>query len=162
MEKITGNIGAPLIICANPKRDKWKIRWNVTDNGDGTANYMEQDLDHRPTIDEVKSIILGWYNERINERIVSGFVWRKMPVWLSSENQFNYKAAHDRAVMSNGETLPVTFKFGTDEAPIYWVFNTVADIRDFYDQMTDHILKVQSEGWSEKDNINFDEYQIYI
>ena len=40
-----------------------------------------------------------------------------MPVWLSSENQFNYKAAYDLAVQTGGATLPVTFKFGTDEVP---------------------------------------------
>ena len=44
------------------------------------------------------------------------------PVWLSTENQYNYKAAYDLAVQTGGETLPVTFKFGSDEQPEYHTF----------------------------------------
>jgi hypothetical protein len=55
-----------------------------------------------------------------------------MPVWLSSENQFNYKAAYDLAVQTGGATLPVTFKFGTDEVPQYREFVTLEELTDFY------------------------------
>ena len=41
-------------------------------------------------------------NDERDEKIVSGFVWRDMQVWLSSENQFNYKAAYDLAVQTKG------------------------------------------------------------
>jgi hypothetical protein len=40
-----------------------------------------------------------------------------MPVWLSTENQFNYKAAFDLATQTGGKSLPVTFKFGSTNNP---------------------------------------------
>ena len=66
-------------------------RTSATENG--TAEYMEEDFDHKPTVDEIKGIIIGWYNSNIDTEIVSGFVWNDTSVWLSTENQFNYKTA---------------------------------------------------------------------
>ena len=77
------------------------------------------------SLEYIKNIILDWYNKEIDNKILSGFVWNDMPVWLSSENQFNYKAAYDLAVQTNGASLPVTFKFGTTDNPIYHTFTTV-------------------------------------
>ena len=50
-----------------------------------------------------------------------------MTVWLTMEDQFNYKAAYDIAVQSNGKLLP-TFKFGTTENPIYHKFEDLEDL----------------------------------
>ena len=80
---------------------------------DGSADYMEENILGKPSREIIRTVILGWYNEEIDREILSGFVYEGMPVWLSSENQFNYKAAHDLAVQNGGATLPVTFKFGT-------------------------------------------------
>ena len=64
-----------------------------------------------PTLERVKDMILSYYNSKIDEKILSGMEWNGMKVWLSSENQFNYKAAYDIAVQTNGGNLPVVFKF---------------------------------------------------
>ena len=62
---------------------------------------------------QIKDFILSEMNKRIDEKIVSGFIWNEMPVWLSTENQFNYKAAYDLAVQTGGANLPLVFKFGS-------------------------------------------------
>ena len=113
MQKVTGSSDVKHIECINPKKDKWKVRWAIETIADGTAEYMEEDFDHKPTIEEIKGIIIDWYNSNISAEIVSGFVWNGTSVWLSNENQFNYEAAFYAAVMSEGKTLPVKFKFGT-------------------------------------------------
>ena len=66
----------------------------------------------------VKKAILDDINAQTDEKIVSGMVWipasgeNPIPIWLSTENQFNFKSAYDLAVQTNGATLPVTFKMG--------------------------------------------------
>ena len=155
IQNVTGCAGVEPIECTNPRKDKRKIRWNIIEKGDGTAEWIEEDFDHKPTIEEVKSTIIGWYNSQVDNKIVSGFKWNGMPIWLSTENQFNYTAAFDAAVMSNGQTLPVTFKFGTDEEPTYHTFATIEDLSDFYYKSMKHVQDTLSNGWEAKDKINF-------
>ena len=122
MKRVEGTSGIRLIECVSPARNRWRIRWDVQEREDGSASYMEEGFIGKPGPDTIKSVITGWYNDQTDREILSGFVYEDMPVWLSSENQFNYKAAYDLAVQTGGAMLPVTFKFGTDEEPQYRTF----------------------------------------
>ena len=148
-----------LLECTNPVLGKWRVRWGVEAKEDGSATYMEEELDHRPDADEIRSLVSEWYNSRTDERILSGFEYDGQPVWLSSENQFNYKAAYDLAVQTNGKNLPVTFKFGTDNVPYYKKFDTVADLQDFYVKVMRHIQDVLQNGWKKKDALDLALYE---
>lgn len=123
------------------------------------ATWTETMIYPKPSIDEVKTFILEVINEKTDKKILSGFVWRDMPVWLSSENQFNYKAAYDLAVMSEGKTLPVTFKFGSTEEPKYYTFESLDELTDFYLRAMDYISKTLADGWRKKDSIDWGEYE---
>ena len=90
--------------------------------------------------------------------ILSGFTYEGMPVWLSSENQFNYKSAYDLAVQSNGATLPLTFKFGTEEKPQYRRFDTIAELTDFYTKAMAYIQATLADGWKRKDAVDWNVY----
>lgn len=148
-----------LLECTNPVLGKWRVRWGVEAKEDGSATYMEEELDHRPGAEEVRSLVSGWHNSRTDERILSGFEYDGQPVWLSSENQFNYKAAYDLAVQTDGQNLPVTFKLGTDDAPCYRTFDTVADLQDFYVKAMKHIQDTLQEGWKKKDALDLALYE---
>ena len=148
-----------LLECTNPVKGKWRVRWDVEDKGDGSASYMEEELGHRPDAEEVRSLVSGWYNARTDERILSGFEYEGQPVWLSSENQLNYKAPYDLAVQTGGQNLPVTFKFGTDDVPYYRTFETVADLQDFYVKAMKHIQDALQEGWKKKDAVDLAFYE---
>lgn len=71
-----------------------------------------------------------------------------------------YKAAYDLAVQTGGETLPVTFKFGSDEQPEYHTFEKLDNLKDFYIQAVRHIQNTLAEGWKRKDVFNLDLYRI--
>ena len=83
-----------------------------------------------------------------------------MPVWLSDENQRNYKAAYDLAVQTGGETLPVVFKFGSDEQPVYHTFNTLDELKEFYMSVYRHIERCLADGWANKDAVDYGVYEL--
>ncbi len=154
MKRVEGSAGVPVLECTNPVKNRWRVRWDVEAREDGSASYMEEELDHRPHVEEVRLLVSGWYNAETDERILSGFEYEGQPVWLSNENQFNYKAAYDLAVQTGGQNLPVTFKLGTDDSPSYRTFETVEALQDFYVKAMKHIQTALSEGWKKKDALD--------
>lgn len=115
----------------------------------------------KPSFDAAKAAIIADINAQTDEKILSGFVWNEMPVWLSSENQFNFKAAYDLAVQTNGANLPVTFKLGEqpDGTPVYHTFTEMAEAQDFYVKAVAFINQTLAEGWQRKDNIDWEAYR---
>ena len=160
MKRVEGTSGIRLIECVSPARNRWRIRWDVQEREDGSASYMEESFVVRPHMDTIKSVITDWYNEQIDREILSGFLYEGMPVWLSSENQFNYKAAYDLAVQTGGATLPVTFKYGTDEVPQYREFVTLEELTDFYTKAMKHVQDTLSDGWRKKDAFDPEKYRV--
>lgn len=123
------------------------------------ATWQEHTFNHIPTLSEIKNVIIDFYNIEIDKKIVSGLTWNDMQIWLSTENQFNYKAAYDLAVQTNGLNLPVTFKFGNNEMPIYYEFSTIEELSNFYITSLTYIQNTLKEGWIKKDTINWEIYQ---
>lgn len=123
------------------------------------ATWTEHYFSSKPSIGQVKNFILDTINKEIDQKILSGMVWKDMPIWLSNENQFNYKAAYDLAVMSQGQSLPVMFKFGTTDEPVYYNFETLEDISNFYISAMNYINTTLAEGWKKKDSIDWTVYE---
>lgn len=69
---------------------------NKVESNVGT--WTEHVFKKRPSFNQIQEFILSEINKRTDELILSGFIWKDMSVWLSSENQFNYKAAYDLAI----------------------------------------------------------------
>ena len=155
MTRSKGTEDTPLIERVS---DKYLVRWDKKEL-EGEITFKEIEFPYKPTIDTIKEVILGVENSDIDLKILSGFVWNDMPVWLSSENQFNYKAAYDLAVQTSGSNLPVTFKFGDIKNPMYHKFETIEDLQDFYMKAMIHVNSVLSEGWTSKDSIEWEEYE---
>ncbi len=133
------------------------VLWDKTTEEEGTS-FMSSEVDHKPTLSEIRNIILNWYNTKIDKHILTGFTWKDMSIWLSTENQLNYKVAYDLAVHSNGKILP-TFKFGTDDNPTYYTFKSLTDLEDFYIKAMTHVTNTINEGWLLKDSIDWSVYK---
>lgn len=138
--------------------------YNYDENGNkietNVGTWTKHTFMTKKSSGQIKDFILSEMNKRIDEKIVSGFTWNEMPVWLSTENQFNYKAAYDLAVQTNGANLPLVFKFGSTESPVYHAFTTVEELTDFYVSAMKYINKTLAEGWARKDAINWEDYKI--
>lgn len=161
--KVHGTAGVKLIECINPAKYKWRVRWNVqpdqAEGCEGGVTYEEAEFSRKPSIDEIKKVVIDWINNRVDDDILRGFTWNDIPVWLSMQNQFNYKAAYDLAVQTSGSSLPVTFKFGTEAEPVYHTFTELSDITDFYVKAVAYTEKVLNDGWVEKDSYDFTPYE---
>ena len=107
----------------------------------------------------MRALVIQWYNDLTDRPILSGFSFEGSTVWLSSENQLNYKAAFDLAVQTNGASLPVTIKLGTDDKPVYRVFTQLEDFRAFYTSALSYIQQTIADGWKLKDDFNSDDYK---
>lgn len=112
----------------------------------------------------MRKLIADWYDPEIKNKIINGFVWTSfdqevIPVYLSVENQINFKSAYDLAVQKQGATLPVTLKMGEkDGVPIYHTFSTMEEADDFYTKAVNHIEQTRAEGWAKKDNFDWSLY----
>lgn len=135
-------------------------RTKIGEKDTNYCTYVYEYVYTTPSIEYLKNLIFGWYNEQVDRKILSGFVWNDIPVWLSSENQFNYKAAYDLAVQTQGESLPVVFKLGTVDDPHYYTFNNIEELNNFYISAISHINQALSEGWAKKDSIDWTQYEI--
>src|SRR5574344_1441070 len=152
--KTKGTKNCKLIECIDKYKNIWRIRCDIVEDDEGST-YEEFEFNHKPSSDEIKETLLSYYNSKIDDTILSGFVWKDIHVWLSKENQFNYKAAFDLSQQTNGENLPVKFKFGTTDKPVYYEFTTIEELNDFYTKAISYINSALEEGWKEKDAIDF-------
>lgn len=114
------------------------------------------------TLEDIKEAILADINSQTDEKILKGFVWEEKPVWLSSENQFNFKAAYDLAVQTKGKSLPMKFKLGetAEGEPVYHTFEDLSEITDFYTKAIAYINQCLNEGWNRKDSIDWNVYEV--
>ena len=113
--------------------------------------YLPKKQTAQLTFETVKQAIIADINERVKTNIISGFVWDGNPVWLSEENQLNFTQG----------VVPVTFKIGeqTDGTPIYHEFTTVEDLKAFNDACVAWKQQCLTDGYAEKDGIDWTPYQ---
>ncbi|MGN0238268.1 MAG: hypothetical protein ACI4AK_09345 [Lepagella sp.] len=149
MEKCNGSEG-----CSDGIIKVGRGKWELIYGTDNPEFYWRHRFDHAPSIDEIKAVIKESLNRETERKIIEDFSWRGVPVWLSSENQFNYKAAYDLALQTDGASLPVKFKLGTDAEPVYQVFDNIADLAEFYTAALIHISSTIEDGWMEKDKVD--------
>lgn len=141
----------------------WLLIFGFCNDEELGGYNWRKNYDHKPTKAELKTDLDGLVNSLTDKKILSGFVWNGKPVWLSTENQFNFKAAYDLAVQSKGAGLPVTFKLGEDVSgnAVYHTFEELTEFTDFYTQSIAYVSDCLKDGWQEKDSIDYDALSQY-
>ena len=132
--------------------------------GLGTSKVLIDYFTGERTEAAMRKLIADWYDPQTDAKILNGMVWtslsgEEIPVYLSKENQFNFKSAYDLAVQTKGATLPVTFKMGEKNGvPVYHTFETMEEANDFYIKAVAFINQTLAEGWQKKDNFDWSLY----
>ena len=128
---------------------------------DGNGYNFRKNYDHKPTKTELKEDITQLIDGITDSKILQGFRWNEVSVYLSTENQMNFKAAFDLNMQTGCLMLPVKFKLGEDTEgnAVYHTFKNMEDFTDFYTSAVSYINQCLNEGWAEKDSLDMSRYE---
>ena len=128
---------------------------------DGNGYNFRKNYDHKPTKTELKEDITQLIDGITDSKILQGFRWNEVSVYLSTENQMNFKAAFDLNMQTGGLMLPVKFKLGEDREgnAVYHTFENMEDFTNFYTSAVGYINQCLNEGWAEKDSLDMSSYE---
>ena len=151
--------------CIDKRFGTWRVRTDFQPSVDAETGeqsgvtFIETEFPYKPSMQEVKDFVYGVINMQTDEKILTGFVWNGLPVWLSPENQRNFSEA-DRKAEKNPDILPIVFKIGEqDGQPVYHTFETYEELDGFYTQAFAYIQRCLVEGWQQKDAVDFTPYE---
>ena len=113
--------------------------------------YFNKNRNAKPSLDQIKEAVLADINQRVKAKIIGGFVWTGINVWLSTENQMNFVQA----------IAPVTLKIGENEEgeAVYQQFDTREELKAFADACILWRQQCLQEGWQKKDSIDWSPYE---
>ena len=156
----------PLIECTSRRHDCWVLRYGCQKEADTEERtgesyvYWAHDFGHKPTLAEIKEVIYEHINAETDAKILSGFEWQGIGVWLSEENQRNFSEAQRIAASMPEAILPVVFKLGEDEdgQPVYHEFTSSEELTAFYMAAVAYINRCLAEGWQRKDSFDWTPY----
>lgn len=126
----------------------------------GDCTYKSFVIKSKLSANQIVNLIYNIIDEETKHSIINLFKWNGYSIYLSTENQMNYKNAFDLAVASNSESLPVTFKFKKDGKTAYYTFDMISELKDFYMAINKHINSCLELGWQRKDAVNVEDYKI--
>ena len=138
--------------------DKYIICWGLTHHGKDIYSWNYASLTYKPSIDKIKDIINSYYNELTKTNIENNFKWNGMNIFLSIENQIDYKLLFDTTVLLNGKNLPEDVKFKIGKNNFYYTFEDIDDMKDLIVAMNNHIRKYLKEGYKLKESIDYEDY----
>lgn len=141
-------------------RSKWILFYGFGKDNESDENGWEyrHTFDHKPTLSEVRELVVSTIDNTTHEKIVNGLVWNGESIYLSIENQLNF-AAIER---SQSIPFPLTLKINelADGTPVYHTFENTDDYTAFYQAVTMHITETLQNGWEEKDSIDLSFYNM--
>lgn len=183
MTRINGSAGVPLVQCINERLQKYRVRTDIqpdTEREDENAvTFIETEFPYKPSMDEVRDFVLGVRDKQTDGLILEGYEWTILhgdlekpeeerrvgetwKVWLSRENQDNYKEAHRLATIDASRVIPVKFKINEtpDKKAVYETFETFEELNAFYLGAFAYIKQACLEpGWADKDSFDWTPYE---
>lgn len=162
MNKVCGNISDFSI--SREDESRYVISYDLQEAPNNLYTWYEiyfyKKQVEKPTFKMIKQAVYNDINSQTDYKILTGFTWNNIHVYLSIENQRNFSEAYHMA-QSSSSILPITFKLGEDEneEPVYYTFTTVEELTSFYTQAFAYINQCLNEGWQRKDAIDWEPYK---
>lgn len=118
----------------------------------GSSYEYRYSFGHKPTWDEVKEVLIGTINAQTKDKILNGFTWNNMNVWLSEDNQRNFMMIANFG--DDSYPLQVKINEAEDGAPIYYTFANAEEFKAFSKQASQYVIETLAAGWKEKDQLS--------
>ena len=163
------------------RRDVWRVRTDIQPVYDEEntelqvgVSFIEKEFPYLPPMEEVKEFCLGVIDAETDAKILNGYEWEVLhgddagstvKVWLSAENQENFKAKHDLALAyPQLTTWPVIYKISehADKSPVYEHFANIEELAQFYLGGVAYIEQTLQEGWQKKGAFDFTPYELIL
>lgn len=165
MKLVQSSIYPCLLACINHRNDRWSVRWDVRQVGNSLFEYKEEIVSHKPSLDDVRSIIETDIDATTEQRIIEGFTYEGRKVWLTRENQQNY------AALMTAASFPAKIHLGEEVATdgndkvgsacdSVISFATKTAFSVFYKAAVSHIKKCLEEGWQRKADFDYSPYNV--
>ena len=173
MNKVSGNKSDFALLREDASRIV--IGYGLTEVSDEICEWYEVYIPKKRkssiSFKDVKDAIYDDINAQTDARIVNGYEWtvlhgedegNTVKVWLSSENQNNFKALYDIASTTpQYATWPLQYKIAEDEneRPIYEHFQNIGELQQFYLGGVAYVNGCYTQGWQRKDAIDWELYE---
>jgi hypothetical protein len=133
-------------------RKSYTLFYGLYTDDQGSNYEYRCSFDHKPTWDEVKAVLIETINAQTKEKILNGFTWNDMKVWLSEDNQRNFMMISD----FGDDSFPLQVKINeeSDGTPIYHTFANAAEFNEFSQQASQYVIETWIAGWNEKDQLD--------
>ena len=155
MKKQIGKKGIALIMKAG--YNKYAVRFAIEDYTPAPeehrptgqyVKYASLEINHYPTIEEIRKAVEDAHNADITDAIVNGYKYGDKNVALTVENQTNFAA-----ILAIG-TFPQTVKIGSE----YETFETKTAFKTFYTGCRNHIDTQLAAGRAIKEAYDWQAY----
>lgn len=132
------------------------------ENDETGWNYRQR-FSHRPSLDEIKSVINAQIDADVDESTMNGMKWNGMPVCLDAEFQTNVLGILAVLSLKGDSLFPKMFKLGNypDGTPAFHTFTTALEFADFADALMSHKEACYKAGWQQKQILNDGDWSAY-
>lgn len=142
------------LLLADPYKDIWVCEIPCSNND--THYLFNKEYKGKPTQETVSDDVLSELNSECEKEIREGFRYNEYSVWLSLENQQNYKMLYDYLNNCGTEQTKVKL-YDAQGNGVYMEFD-VKEYQPFYFAIIEYINATLSKYWDIKDNIVLQEY----
>lgn len=137
---------------------KYIVSWGLTKNNNDTYTWKYYITNRKPTPETIKEEINTYINENVKKSIINDFTWNGMKVYLSLENQIDYKLLFDITLLQDGTNLPEVIKLKQGKETVHYSIESVEEFKDFMLSMNRHIRECLKQGRELKESIDYSEY----
>ena len=143
-------------------RNKYEVIYgfgNDSDNPEQGWNWRKR-FDHRPSLDEIKAIIIQVIEAESAHKLRYGLEWNGLPVEYTEERKSDLTGmlvAMQAGIMQ----LPVTLNLGAypDGSPVFYEFTKAEEIMGVAAAISNHKIAVCNEEWQEKSSVDWSAYE---